>query len=199
MPEELGRPERRSDESNLWALESLQRPVEPGRPGHRQPVRWASTREGTANTNETAKPYWCFLLTAGSPYLAERFCRRRVFHDSAATRGEFHMHRALACAVRCLWLVAWAGSSVSGVHLGFSSRTGCAINVHSIGRLGMAHPGAMVPRVRPAEPKDAGRAGEREKEYASAYCPCCSARLAQHSCKLICPTCGYYMSCSDFY
>ena len=35
-------------------------------------------------------------------------------------------------------------------------------------------------------------------EYASAYCPRCSARLAPRSCKLICPGCGYYMSCSDF-
>ena len=35
-------------------------------------------------------------------------------------------------------------------------------------------------------------------ELASAYCPRCSARLAPRSCKLICPGCGYYMSCSDF-
>jgi len=38
-----------------------------------------------------------------------------------------------------------------------------------------------------------------EPEIASAFCPSCSARLAQRSCKLICPACGYYMSCSDFY
>jgi len=31
------------------------------------------------------------------------------------------------------------------------------------------------------------------------YCPRCSARLGARSCKLICPDCGYYMSCSDFY
>jgi ribosomal protein S27AE len=40
---------------------------------------------------------------------------------------------------------------------------------------------------------------EREAEVASNYCPRCSARLASRSCKLICPRCGYYMSCSDFY
>ena len=40
---------------------------------------------------------------------------------------------------------------------------------------------------------------KQEPEIASAFCPSCSARLAQRSCKLICPTCGYYMSCSDFY
>ncbi len=34
---------------------------------------------------------------------------------------------------------------------------------------------------------------------ASEYCPVCSERLEPRSCKLICPSCGYYMSCSDFY
>lgn len=38
-----------------------------------------------------------------------------------------------------------------------------------------------------------------EAEIASNYCPRCSARLAARSCKMICPSCGYYMSCSDFY
>jgi hypothetical protein len=40
---------------------------------------------------------------------------------------------------------------------------------------------------------------ETKLEFASGYCPRCSARLEPHSCKLICRGCGYYMSCSDFY
>ena len=31
------------------------------------------------------------------------------------------------------------------------------------------------------------------------YCPNCSARLASRQCKMICPRCGYFLSCSDYY
>jgi len=31
------------------------------------------------------------------------------------------------------------------------------------------------------------------------YCPVCSRRLVENRCKLICPECGYYMSCADYY
>jgi hypothetical protein len=36
-------------------------------------------------------------------------------------------------------------------------------------------------------------------EDASRYCPVCSHRLESRRCKLICGTCGYYMSCADYY
>ena len=31
------------------------------------------------------------------------------------------------------------------------------------------------------------------------YCPVCSVRLNSLKCKLVCPQCGYYMSCADYY
>jgi hypothetical protein len=30
------------------------------------------------------------------------------------------------------------------------------------------------------------------------YCPTCSDRLTERKCKLLCLTCGYYMSCADY-
>jgi hypothetical protein len=36
-------------------------------------------------------------------------------------------------------------------------------------------------------------------EDPSRYCPVCSQRLESRRCKLVCPLCGYYMSCADYY
>jgi hypothetical protein len=35
-------------------------------------------------------------------------------------------------------------------------------------------------------------------EYPNQFCPVCSARLISQKCKMICPRCGYFMSCSEF-
>jgi hypothetical protein len=36
-------------------------------------------------------------------------------------------------------------------------------------------------------------------EHHSVFCPTCSSRLTDHRCKLVCRTCGYFLSCADFY
>jgi hypothetical protein len=43
------------------------------------------------------------------------------------------------------------------------------------------------------------RAANAGNEDASRYCPVCSQRLESRRCKLVCPVCGYYMSCADYY
>ena len=40
---------------------------------------------------------------------------------------------------------------------------------------------------------------ERDPGRLIETCPNCAARLVQSRCKLLCPRCHYYMSCSDYY
>lgn len=38
-----------------------------------------------------------------------------------------------------------------------------------------------------------------ETEHHSRFCPTCSSRLEDSRCKLVCRTCGFFLSCADFY
>jgi len=46
---------------------------------------------------------------------------------------------------------------------------------------------------------DKGQEPGAKKVDPGQYCPNCSARLRESRCKLKCPQCGFYLSCSDFY
>jgi hypothetical protein len=41
--------------------------------------------------------------------------------------------------------------------------------------------------------------GSFDAEAVMRTCPNCGAELEEQRCKLICPRCHYYMSCSDYY
>ncbi|MBI5397189.1 MAG: hypothetical protein HZA91_17975 [Verrucomicrobia bacterium] len=50
-----------------------------------------------------------------------------------------------------------------------------------------------TPQKQPGDPEQAGAKGEHWR-----YCPRCGHELENHKCKLTCPRCHYFMSCSDF-
>jgi hypothetical protein len=49
------------------------------------------------------------------------------------------------------------------------------------------------------KPVDAARDAERRLGHPERFCPNYSLELSENRCKLSCPRCGFYLSCSDFY
>ena len=56
-------------------------------------------------------------------------------------------------------------------------------------------PGVLAAAARDHVIENAVNAGNDPSQF----CPNCSARLIDHRCKLKCPQCDFYLSCSDFY
>jgi hypothetical protein len=66
-------------------------------------------------------------------------------------------------------------------------------------RLSGTENGATLARVSDAKPIPEQREMQSSPAEVIQVCPNCSARLVDRSCKLVCPRCGYFLSCSDFY
>lgn len=62
---------------------------------------------------------------------------------------------------------------------------------------------ALMPALAPVSvgraERPEGSPWPRAGQDASRYCPVCALPLESRRCKLFCPVCGYYMSCSDYY
>ena len=59
----------------------------------------------------------------------------------------------------------------------------------------MAEDGTLNSRT-PAPPE---KPRPEPKVDVSSYCPNCGSQMRDSRCKMVCKTCGFFLSCSDFY
>jgi len=48
-------------------------------------------------------------------------------------------------------------------------------------------------------PANATQQDPEKRLDVSGFCPNCGAQMRESRCKLVCKTCGFFLSCSDFY
>jgi hypothetical protein len=96
----------------------------------------------------------------------------------------------------------WIGSQGE---LAFAASPRKVVNVWPIGlepdgrtRLARGKGGPMSDEQR-TMPVSVTQATTAKKADPAKYCPNCSVELRESRCKLKCPQCGFYLSCSDFY
>jgi hypothetical protein len=69
----------------------------------------------------------------------------------------------------------------------------CSINDHYVLPQQVETPAAEPPLAALAAP------ARDTCDVPSDFCPNCSASLNNFRCKMTCPRCGFFLSCSDFY
>lgn len=69
-------------------------------------------------------------------------------------------------------------------------------------RIPTSGPRGAAPRAKVAQMRDEAELTPPEpspQPDLSVYCPTCGTQMKDNRCKLKCPTCGFFLSCSDFY
>lgn len=109
---------------------------------------------------------------------------------NAAQRVEFRLGRCALFARGLYYIYSWVISEggTTKTKSGFANHTGRG-NLSSMKFEEAALTGTEDSRVL----------AEKTAEHHSVYCPNCSHRLTGLRCKLVCQSCGYYLSCADYY
>jgi len=69
------------------------------------------------------------------------------------------------------------------------------LKVHRGGQWVYTASGAMAEE----KTQEAASPVHQRKPDLSSYCPNCGAQMRDSRCKMVCKTCGFFLSCSDFY